>query len=186
MSKRRGKKVAVFPGTFDPITNGHVDIIQRCRPFFDELIIGVGRNPEKDALFTPAERVKMVKELTRDMDNVSVESYDSLTVEFVKRKGAQVIVRGIRDNVDLRGEIGVANTNLLVGGIETMFLMTTDQHALTSSTLIKLVIDFGGYDPEGLKRLVPHNVIERLRAKIDSKKRRGGKVRRAGARRPAR
>ncbi len=163
------QKIAVFPGTFDPITFGHLDIIERCRPFFDRLIVGVGHNPEKQSLFTAQERVEMVRELTRGMSNVEVQAYDRLTVEFVKSCGARVIVRGIRDNVDLRGEIRAANTNLLVGGIETMFLMTTDQHALTSSTLIKQVVELGGCEHEGLKRLIPPNVLERLRAKYSGK-----------------
>lgn len=155
--------IAVFPGAFDPITNGHLDIIRRGRQLFDKLIVAVGRNPEKPELFTATERVEMVCSLTRGMDNVSVQAYEGLTFDFVRSVGAKVILRGIRDSVDLRGELQAANTNLLVGEVETVFLMTSDQHALTASSLIKQIVEIGGYDPERLTRLVPPLVAEKLR-----------------------
>ena len=162
----RPNTVAIFPGTFDPITQGHLDIIKRASRLFDELVIGIGRNPEKLIIFSVEERLEMIRELVRDMDNVRVEGYDGLTVEFAVAMGAKVIVRGIRDSVDLRGELQAANTNLIVGDIETVFLMTSDQYALTSSTLIKQIVEIGGYDPERLARLVPGCVADRLRRRI--------------------
>ncbi|UCG17409.1 MAG: pantetheine-phosphate adenylyltransferase [Phycisphaerales bacterium] len=158
--------VAVFPGAFDPITSGHLDIIRRGSRLFDRLIVAVGRNPEKTELFTIAERVEMLRECCGDIDRVEVDSYDGLTAEYVRRVGARVILRGIRDNVDLRSELRSANTNLLVGDVETVLLMTSDQHALTSSTLIKQIVEIGGYDSARLCRLLPDNVVRRLEAKL--------------------
>jgi pantetheine-phosphate adenylyltransferase len=162
-----GKKlVAVFPGTFDPVTLGHVDLIQRGARLFPRLIVGVGHNPEKSALFAPDERVEMIAELIRGMENVSVESYDGLTMAFVRRVGAGALLRGIRDSADLRDELLFANANLIVGDIETVFLMTTDQNALTSSALIKQIVELGGADIERLNNLVPPGVLRRLQEKI--------------------
>ena len=158
-------KLAVFPGTFDPITLGHVDIIRRGRKLFDELVVAVGRNPEKSSWFSLDDRVQMIRDVTTGLDGVFIETYDGLTMEYVRRKGAAVILRGIRDNVDLRDELQAANANLLVGDVETVFLMTSHQHALTSSALIKQIVQIGGYDPAGLRRLVPEAVAERLEGK---------------------
>ena len=155
-------KLAVFPGTFDPITLGHVDIIRRGRKLFDELVVAVGRNPEKSSWFSLAERVQMIRDVTAGLEGVFIETYDGLTMEYVRRKGAAVILRGIRDNVDLRDELQAANANLLVGEVETVFLMTSHQHALTSSALIKQIVQIGGYDPARLRRLVPEAVAAML------------------------
>ena len=165
MSSRRLIR-AVFPGAFDPITNGHLDIIRRGRDIADELIVAVGQNPEKKELFTAAERVEMVRELIGDIKRVRVESYDGLTGEFVQSVGAKAIIRGIRDNVDLHYELQQANINLAVGGVETIFLMTRDQFALTSSTYIKQIVMLGCIDEERLSRLVPTNVARRLKEKF--------------------
>src|SRR5262245_9043934 len=150
MPKRRNSQpgrngsLAVFPGTFDPLTHGHLDIIRRASAIFDRLIVAVGRNPEKTQWFSAAERVKMLREMTGELPNVSAESFDGLTMDYVRRVGAGVILRGIRDGDDLRVELQAANTNLLVGGVETVFLMASDQHALTSSTFIKQIVEMGG------------------------------------------
>ena len=157
-----GSDLAVFPGTFDPITLGHMDIIRRGSRIFSRVIIAVGCNPEKIEWFSPGERMEMIRTLTGDLPNVSVESYDGLTMDYVRQVGAKVILRGIRDSVDLRAELQAANTNLIVGAVETVFLMTSDQHALTSSTLIKQIVEMGGYDRTRLARLIPEEVIERL------------------------
>ncbi len=161
------RKLAVFPGTFDPITLGHVDIIRRGRMLFDELVVAVGRNPDKSSWFSLDDRVQMIRDVTAGLDGVFVETYDGLTMEYVRRKGAAVILRGIRDSVDLRDELQAANANLLVGDVETVFLMTSDQHALTSSTLIKQIVQIGGYDRTRLRRLVPEAVAERLESRLD-------------------
>jgi len=158
---------AVYPGTFDPITLGHLDVIERGRRIFDELIVAVGWNPDKrDELFSQTERVEMIRELVSGMENVSVASYRGLTYEFVKKVGASVILRGIRDSVDLRTELLQANTNLLVGGVETVFILTSHEHALTSSSLIKQIVSIGGPEVQTLNKLLPETVIERLKAKF--------------------
>lgn len=158
--------IAVLPGTFDPVTLGHVDLIHRAARLFTRVIVGVGHNPEKSALFTPEDRVDMIDELTRSIGNVEVKSYAGLTMEFVRGVGADVILRGIRDGSDLRDELQFATTNLIVGDVETVFLMTTGQHALTSSTLIKQIVELGGGDTERLANLVPPSVLTRLEARI--------------------
>ncbi|MEE9294806.1 MAG: pantetheine-phosphate adenylyltransferase [Phycisphaerae bacterium] len=158
--------IAVFPGTFDPVTLGHTDLIRRASRLFTRIVIGVGHNPEKSAMFSPRERVEMIRELVREIENASVESYDGLTMEFVRQVGGNVILRGIRDGSDLRDELQFANANLIVGDVETVFLMTSEQYALTSSTLIKQIVELGGVNTERLRNLVPPSVLERLLDKI--------------------
>ena len=160
--------VAVYPGVFDPVTHGHVDIIRRGQALFDQLIVAVGHNPEKekDDLFSPDERAEMITELVADLDNVTVSTYQGLTVTFARRVGARVILRGIRDYTDLHYELLQAGTNLVLGEIETVFLTASVQHDLTSSSLIKQIVSIGGYDPERLARLVPPNVATRLQERF--------------------
>jgi pantetheine-phosphate adenylyltransferase len=165
MGKSAGN-VAIYTGSFDPITNGHLNIIERGRRLFDHLIVGVGRNPEKPEIFTAAERVEMVQELIRDMDNVRVESYDGLTIDFARSRGARAILRGIRDIVDLTNELQQANTNLIVGDIETVFILASHEHTLTSSTLIKQIVALGSAEPKRLARIVPLSVAKRLGEKL--------------------
>ncbi len=165
MPNHTGRR-AVFPGTFDPPTNGHVDIIQRGIKLVDELIVAVGHNPEKEALFTPAERVEMLVELVGNLKGVRVEAYEGLTAEFVQSAYADIIIRGIRDNVDLHYELQQANINLAIGGVETIFLLTRDQYALTSSTYIKQIVELGMADVNRLSRLVPRSVARRLKKKF--------------------
>ena len=154
-------RIAIFPGTFDPITNGHLDIIQRGRLLFDRLVVAVGYNPDKRHLFTQPERTELIRELVADMPNVSVESFTGLTVDFARRIGAAVILRGIRSFSDLQYEFQVALTNRVVAGVETVFIMTSEQFAFTSSTLIKQVAAMGG----DVSALVPANVVRRMREK---------------------
>lgn len=160
-----GARTAIFPGSFDPITNGHLDIIERASRIFKTLIIAVGHNPEKSEVFGLDERVEMIRELVAPTPSVSVDSYEGLTIDFALRTGADVIVRGIRDGVDLRDELSAANTNLIVGDIETVFLLAAERYALTSSTFIKQIVAMGGEDTERLSSLVPRAVLDRLRAK---------------------
>jgi pantetheine-phosphate adenylyltransferase len=159
---RRNHRIAVFPGQFDPITNGHLDVIRRGVSMFDELIVAVGINPEKNELFTLNERTDMIRMLLKDVPGTRVEQYTGLTVDFVKRSGATVMLRGIRDVSDLRHEFQLALANRAVGGVETVFIMTGDQYALTSSSLIRQVVALGG-DVGKLQGLLPPIVIERLR-----------------------
>ncbi|HSW45605.1 MAG TPA: pantetheine-phosphate adenylyltransferase [Phycisphaerae bacterium] len=158
-------KIGVFTGTFDPITNGHMDIIRRGRRLVNELIVAVGHNPEKKALFSAEERMEMLRELIGDLPDVKVMAYDGLTAEFMRQVGADIILRGIRDNVDLHYELQQANINMAIGEIETIFLLSRDQFALTSSTYIKQIVELGMRDIERLSRLVPSNVAKRLREK---------------------
>jgi pantetheine-phosphate adenylyltransferase len=151
----------VFPGQFDPITNGHLDVIRRGVKLFDELIVAVGINPEKKELFPLAQRVQMIRQLVRAIANVRVEQYTGLTVDFVRQSGATAILRGIRDASDLHYEFHLAMANRAVGGVETVFIMTSDRHALTSSSLIRQVVSLG-VDARKLTNLLPALVIRRL------------------------
>ena len=153
---------ALFPGSFDPITNGHLDVINRGMKLFDELIIAVGRSPVKNQLFTPKERVEMIAELVADMPGVSVESFDGLTVEYAAKKKANVILRGLRSLTDVQYEFQLAMTNRAVAGIETVFVMTSEQYGFTSSTLIRQVATLGG----NLSKLIPENVRNRLQQRL--------------------
>lgn len=154
-------KLCVFPGQFDPITLGHLDVIHRGVALFGRLIIGVGINPEKRELFTQDERIEMIRALVKDNPNITVHAYGGLTVDFVRKVGATAILRGIRDVSDLRYEFQLALANRAVGGVETVFIMTGDQHALTSSSLIRQVVELGG-DVRELRKLLPDLVVQRL------------------------
>src|SRR5947209_12203540 len=157
-------KLAVFPGQFDPITNGHLDVIRRGVRLFDELIVAVGINPEKRELFTLDERVQMIRGLLNQTPGVRVEKYTGLTVDFVRSAHATAILRGIRDVSDLRYEFQLALANRSVGGVETVFIMAGEQYALTSSSLIRQVVSLGG-DVGQLSAILPELVIDRLREK---------------------
>ncbi len=159
-------KKAVYTGTFDPITNGHLDIITRASGLFAQLVVAVGHNPEKSDVFTADERVEMIENLVTKIPNVSVAAYEGLTARFVKDIKADVIVRGIRDTTDLREELQAANTNRLIGGVETIFLMASEQFALTSSTLIKQIVEIGGEVSARLDALIPAPVLSRLQDKV--------------------
>lgn len=162
------KKVvrAIFPGTFDPITNGHLDVINRSIKLFDELIIAVGTSPVKNTLFTPQQRVEMIAELIADMPGVFVESFEGLTVEYAAKKKADVILRGLRSLTDVQYEFQLAMTNRAVAGIETVFVMTGEKYGFTSSTLIREVAALGG----DVSNLIPKNVYNRLRQHLQKLK----------------
>lgn len=160
----RDKKIAVFPGQFDPMTNGHLDVIRRGVRLFDELIVAVGVNPDKREFFTIDERVEMIRTLVKDIEAVRVEKYTGLTVDFVRSVKAAAILRGIRDGTDLRYEFQLALANRTVGEVETAFIMTGDQFALTSSSLIRQIVGLGG-DVRSLSGILPAVVIAKLREK---------------------
>jgi len=153
----------IFPGTFDPITNGHLDVINRGIKLFDELIIAVGRSPIKNPLFTPEERVEMIAELVADIPSVSVESFDGLTVEYAAKKKANAILRGLRSLTDVQYEFKLAMTNRAVAGIETIFVMTSEEYGFTSSTLIREVASLGG----NVSNLIPKNIYNRLQQRVN-------------------
>ncbi len=157
-------RIAVFPGQFDPITKGHLDVIARGTALFDEVLVGVGVNPDKKELFSLTERVEMIEQLLKEVPGARVAQFEGLTVDFVRKAKATVILRGIRDVSDLRYEFQLALANRAVGGVETVFIMTGDQYALTSSSLIRQIISLGG-DLNKLEGLLPPVVIERLRDK---------------------
>jgi len=162
--RTRDLKRAVMPGQFDPITLGHLDIIGRGATLFDELIVAVGVNPEKRELFSHDHRLNLIQELLdqQELTNVRAELYTGLTADFVKKCGATVILRGIRDVTDLRYEFQLALANRALGGVETVFIMTGERYALTSSSLIRQVVTLGG-DVEQLRSVCPTNVIRALK-----------------------
>lgn len=168
MSESGSQKIAVFPGQFDPITNGHLDVVRRGAALFDEVIVAVGSNPDKHEMFTQNERMEMIAELLEPIPNAGVRKYAGLTADFVRQVRASVILRGIRDVSDLRYEFQLALANRAVGGVETVFIMTGDQYALTSSSLIRQVVQLGG-DVEQLAGVLPPNVVARLKVKQRTK-----------------
>jgi len=158
---------AVYPGTFDPVTNGHLDIIRRASEQFDEVIVGVLVNSQKTPLFSTEERVNILKEVTSDIPNVVVRSFSGLSVNFVEECQAQVIVRGLRAITDFEYELQMAQTNRILNpGIDTMFLITSLEYAYLSSTTVREVAAFG----EDVGRFVPPVVAEAMRKKYLEKK----------------
>ncbi len=154
---------AIYPGTFDPPTNGHVDLIQRGSKLFEHLTVGILKNPVKNPLFTVEERVEMLKEATKPLGNVSVAKFDGLMVEFARKVGATAVLRGIRAISDYEGEFQMALMNRrLAPEIETVFLQPAGRYSFVSSRMVKEVFSFGG----DITGLVPTNVLKKLRARI--------------------
>lgn len=154
--------LAIYTGSFDPVTNGHLDLIERGAKIFDRLCVAVLHNQDKRPLFTVEERVQMLREVTRGWPNVDVDVFDGLLVEYAERRGAQVLLRGIRAISDYEYELQMALMNRkLKPGIETVFMMPAEAYSYLSSRLVKEVFNLGG----DISKLVPPLVIERLRAK---------------------
>ncbi|MDD7148883.1 MAG: pantetheine-phosphate adenylyltransferase [Lachnospiraceae bacterium] len=139
-------KAAIYPGSFDPVTYGHLDVIRRAADIFDELTISVLNNVKKTPLFSVEERVKILKEATKDLKNVTVESFSGLLVDYAKEKNIHVVVRGLRAITDFEYELQNAQTNRLLSGekLDTMFLTTSLEYAYLSSTTVKEIASFGG------------------------------------------
>ncbi|MFC2071507.1 pantetheine-phosphate adenylyltransferase [Chloroflexota bacterium] len=155
--------IAVYPGAFDPITNGHLDIAIRAANLFEKVIIGVYDTPAKNILFTTEERVDLAKQAVADLPNIKAESYSGLTVDFARQKGAQTIVRGLRISADFEREFEMALMNKkLSPDCELVCLMTNQKYAFLSSSLLKEVVSLGGYVDD----LVPKPVAAALREKI--------------------
>lgn len=153
---------AIYPGSFDPITNGHLDVIRRGNRLFERLIVAVGQNPDKQPLFTKQERVEMIRKLVADMPRVSVEAYDCLTVEFAAQKKATVMLRGLRNLTDVEYEFQLAMTNRTIAGIETVFVMTSEEYGYVNSTMVRQLAMLGG----DVSKLVPPLVYEMIKLKL--------------------
>ena len=159
-------RIALFPGTFDPLTNGHLDIIRRGQGLFDQLIVAIGTNPAKTELFTIAEPEDLLRRIIDGAAiNVEVVSYRGLTVDYARRRGAAVILRGLRNAADLAHEFQLALTNRAIADLETVFIMSGEPYGFTSSSLIKQIP--AGGDIGRLSRLLPPEVVEALKAKED-------------------
>ena len=154
------------PGTFDPVTNGHLDIIERASRHFDRLVVGVLQNPSKAPLFSVEERVSLLKEVTGGLKGVEVGSFSGLLVDYAKQQGANVIVKGLRAITDFDYELQMAQMNHRLGGVETFFVTTSPNWSYLSSSLVKEIARLGG-DVEGL---VPPLVRERLRDRLDEER----------------
>lgn len=157
---------AIYPGTFDPLTNGHLDLIARGSKIVDQLVVAILRNAEKGAaLFTVPERVEMITEATKGFRNVSVATFDGLLVDFARQMGAKAVLRGIRAISDYEYEFQMAMMNRkLDPELETLFMMPAEKYTYVSSRLIKGVFQLGG----DVSALVPPLVVERLKAKVPS------------------
>lgn len=150
-------KIAIYPGTFDPITNGHLDLVRRGIRIFDEIIIAVAPNPKKQPLFTIEERLRMIKESVLDLYNVKVEAFNGLLVDYVNSKGAVAIIRGLRAVSDFEYELQIALMNRRLNPeVETVFMMPSEEYSFLTSSLVKEVSSFGG----SVKGLVP-DVVEK-------------------------
>lgn len=154
---------AIYPGTFDPITNGHIDILLRSLRIFEHIVVGIGPNPKKTALFSLAERISMIEESIKGISHVSVETFDGLLVDFAKRHNARAIIRGLRAVSDFEYEFQMALMNRkLDNEIETVFLMPSEEYSYLTSSIIKVVGSYGG----DVSALVPMHVHDKLKGKF--------------------
>ncbi|WP_281630248.1 pantetheine-phosphate adenylyltransferase [Vibrio sp. St2] len=161
MSKKRLSRV-IYPGTFDPITNGHLDLIERAADMFDEVIIAVAASPSKNTMFTLEERVAFAQQVTQHLDNVSSKGFSGLMVDFAKQENANVLIRGLRTTVDFEYEFGLTNMyRRLMPGLESVFLTPAEEHAFISSTIVREVAIHGG----DVTNFVPKTVAEALKSK---------------------
>jgi pantetheine-phosphate adenylyltransferase len=163
MMKQNGL-IAVYPGSFDPVTQGHLDIIHRAAKHFDHVIVAVLNNEKKNPLFTVAERKELLKKVTADLDNVEVDNFSELLINYMRSKNAHVIVRGLRAVSDFEYELQMASTNQkLDPNVETFFMMTNPRYSYLSSSIVKEIARFNG----SVSDLVPAVVEEALRAKYN-------------------
>jgi pantetheine-phosphate adenylyltransferase len=165
MNAENKMTVAVVPGSFDPLTNGHLDIIRRSAKMVDELVVAVLHNSAKNSLFSSAERVKMIEEMVADLPNVKVESFDGLLVDYMDRIEADIIIRGLRAVTDFEYELQIAQTNhkLSSGEVDTMFLTTALEYAYLSSSGVKEIAKFDG----DVSMCVPEHVAKELYRKFE-------------------
>ncbi|MFO0752064.1 MAG: pantetheine-phosphate adenylyltransferase [Thermodesulfovibrionales bacterium] len=156
-------KLAIYPGTFDPVTNGHLDLVRRGLRIFDELIIAVALNPRKQPLFGIEERLALIRESVRGYDGLRIESFDGLLVDYVAERGGTAIIRGLRAVSDFEYEMQMALMNRrMANTIETVFMMPSEEYSYLTSTIVREVASFGG----SVKGLVPEKVEEALRRSL--------------------
>jgi len=156
-------KTAVYPGSFDPVTNGHIDVIERALKIFDKVIVTVGDNPGKKPTFTTEDRIEMLKECTKDLKNIEIDSFQGLLLDFVKSKNSKIIIRGLRAVSDFEFEFQRALLNRVVNDeIETIFIMTKEHYVYLNSSIVKEMAMFGGK----LNGLVPEIVEKKLKEKF--------------------
>ena len=162
---------AIYPGSFDPVTFGHLDVIRRASELFDEVIVGVLHNSQKSPLFSVEERVNILKEVTADIPNVKIETFSGLSVNFARNCDAKVIIRGLRAITDFEYELQIAQTNskLSNGMLDTVFLTTSLEYAYLSSTILKEVAHFGGDLSKFAPAEITDAVIEKIRLTADNK-----------------
>jgi pantetheine-phosphate adenylyltransferase len=157
------KHIAVYPGTFDPVTNGHVDLVERSLRIFDEVIVAVAENPKKKPLFSLKERIAMFRQVTTGYDRVAIEGFDGLLVDYVRKKNAVAIIRGLRAVSDFEYEMQMALMNRrLDNTIETVFMMPNEEYSFITSTIVKEAASYGG----DVSSLVPRIVVQKLRKKF--------------------
>jgi pantetheine-phosphate adenylyltransferase len=157
------KRTAIYPGSFDPLTNGHLAIIQRGLKVFDRLVVAVANNPEKRPLFSVEERTRMIRDAVGDDPRVDVDSFDALLVEYVRRRGIHTVLRGLRAVSDFEYEFQIANMNRhLLPDLETVFVMTGEDYFFVSARLVREVATFGG----DVSAFVPPNVLAALHVKL--------------------
>jgi pantetheine-phosphate adenylyltransferase len=156
---------AVCPGSFDPITYGHLDIIARASSHFDQVVVAVLENRTKSSLFTVAERIEMIRETTSNLPNVTVDSWTGLLVDYCKSNSIQAIVKGLRAVTDFDYELQMAQVNLQGSGVETMFMATAPAHSFLSSSLVKELAHYGG----DVSTMVPASVNEALKLRVAGK-----------------
>lgn len=155
--------IAVYPGSFDPVTYGHLDVIKRASNFFDGVIVGVLQNSTKSPLFSVEERVKMIESVTKEISNVTIVPFEGLSVDFARANNARVIVRGLRAVTDFEYELQMAQTNrVLAPDVDTIFLTTSLKYAYLSSTVMKEVASFDG----DIGNFAPPEVVEAMRRKL--------------------
>jgi len=160
------KEIAIYPGTFDPITNGHIDIIERAATIFNKVIVGVAEETYKECLFTLSERVELVKEGTKHIPNVKVDSFSGLAVNYVLKKESSVMIRGLRAVSDFEYELQIALANrTLAGNVETIFLIPQSKYLYLSSSLVKQILSSGGC----IKEYVPKSISDKMTAKFKEK-----------------
>jgi len=159
-------RIAVYPGSFDPITNGHLNIIERATNIFDKIIVGVANNPKKSTLFSAPERIDMIKEVTKNLEKVKIQSFSGLLIDFMKSNKANIIIRGMRAISDFEHESQLALMNKrLAPEIETIFMVTCSEYSYLDSSIVKEIASLNGC----INQLVPEIVEKKLREKLFNK-----------------